>query len=87
MNKKYILLLERWGAVFTALTNTQAGELIKAIYEFDSSGKEPKIEDKLVSFTFKTNILPTMQEVKESYQKKCEANKANGSKGGRPKKK
>lgn len=65
------------------LTNEQAGILFKAIRDYNL-GKEPELD-----FGLRMAFLPFKNQfIRDniSYEKTCERNKLNGSKGGRPKK-
>jgi hypothetical protein len=66
------------------LSDEQAGILIKSIGLF-SNGEEPVITDPLIKGIFLA-IKRDFVIQAENYEKKCNANRENGVKGGRPKK-
>ncbi len=68
--------------VLDELSNEQAGELFKAIRAYEIDNKETLVGLMKAIFTpFKNNS----DRAKEEYTRVVEANKANGLKGGRPK--
>ena len=68
--------------ILSELSDEQAGVLFKAINSYHS-GKEVKLEGLMnaIFIQFKNQI----DRDREKYEKRCKRNKANGSKGGRPK--
>lgn len=69
--------------VLDELTDEQAGILFKAIRAYNL-GEEPELD-----FAMKMAFLPFKNQFNRdalSYEKTCERNRSNGSKGGRPKK-
>lgn len=82
MKTGFILHLDSL-AVLDELTNEQAGILFKAIRDYNL-GKEPELDFamKMAFLPFKNQFIRDF----EKYENTCERNKANGSKGGRPKK-
>lgn len=82
MKTGFILHLDSL-SVLDELTNEQAGILFKALRDYNE-GKEPELD-----FAMKMAFLPFKNQFQRdlvNYQKTCERNKLNGSKGGRPKK-
>lgn len=83
MNKESFILFAEQREIFESLTDKQAGQLIKAIFEYESTRKIPELDK-----TVKVAFIPIKQMLDKNYEKyieKCEQNKANGKKGGRPK--
>ena len=82
MKTGFILHLDSL-SVLDELTNEQAGILFKALRDYNE-GKEPQLD-----FAMKMAFLPFKNQFQRdliNYEKTCERNKLNGSKGGRPKK-
>lgn len=82
-NSKSFILHKDSLFVLNEMTNEQAGKFIKAIFEYQVSGKLPPLD-----FGLKMAISPFVNQFKrdqEKYQNIVERNKNNGSKGGRPK--
>lgn len=82
MKTGFILHLDSL-SVLDELTNEQAGILFKALRDYNQ-GKEPELD-----FAMKMAFLPFKNQFQRdliNYEKTCERNKLNGSKGGRPKK-
>jgi len=80
--KDNFLLKTNQGKVFKELSDEDAGKLIKGIYDYATTG-DSKLDGYL-----KIIFLPIKDEIdknEENYQKRCEINKVNGSKGGAPK--
>ena len=69
---------------FEALTDEEAGKLIKAIFKYEYNGEEEEL-DRILKMAF-IPIKNCLDRNREKYDNKCEVNKANGAKGGRPKK-
>ena len=84
MNKESFILFAEQREIFENLTDKQAGQLIKAIFEYESTRIIPEL-DKTVKVAF-IPIKQTLDKNYEKYIEKCEQNKLNGKKGGRPKK-
>lgn len=80
--KSFILHLDSLD-VIDELNDQQIAELFKAIIDFQKTGKTNlKGLMKVVFIPFKNQFLRDQNK----YDSKCETNKINGSKGGRPKK-
>lgn len=82
MKTAFILHLDSL-SVLDELTNEQAGILFKALRDYNE-GKEPKLD-----FAMKMAFLPFKNQFQRdlvNYEKTCERNRLNGSKGGRPRK-
>lgn len=82
MNKESFILFIEQEEIFDTLTDKQAGQLIKAIFKYEKNRKTPEL-DKTVSIAF----IPIKQRLDKNYEKyieKCETNRQNGARGGRP---
>lgn len=79
----FVLYTEQWPAI-SLLNAVQRAALLQAIFSLHGACAEPAMDDmtKAIFLLMK----PRFEENKERYAAKCEANKANGKKGGRPKK-
>lgn len=85
MNKKSFILYNDSLGILDELTDEQAGQLFKLIYQYNNPNK-PKITQitqmvNLAFYPFKTQFDRDLQ----SYSNVVERNKKNGSLGGRPK--
>jgi hypothetical protein len=67
------------------LTNEEAGILFKGLNDY-RNGKDVVFEDRYLQGLWK-GIKPNLDTMKDNYDKKVNANKENGKKGGRPPKK
>lgn len=74
--KTALLLPYEFREVFAALTNEQAGELIKAIFDYEINGTKPAFDGVLL-FAWASHIQPKLDKLAESYATKCEKNRAN----------
>lgn len=84
MEKKSFILFAEHEEIFESLTDKQAGQLIKGIFKYEKTQEIPQL-DKTVRVAF-IPIKQILDKNREEYIKKCEKNKENGRKGGRPKK-
>lgn len=83
MDRKSFVLYTASKEIIDELDNEQSGVLFKSILELVTDG-EPLEMDLPTKIVFKT-IREYLERDFESYQLKCEMNRINGSKGGRPK--
>ena len=72
-----------WINSFESLTDKEAGKLIKHLLRYVND-KDPKAEDRITELCF-IPIKDTLKRDLIKWEKRVEANKNNGSKGGRPK--
>lgn len=80
MLKSFILYTDNL-SVLDQLSDEQAGRLFKAIVNYHNGQENHVSEDlKLIFFMFKKQF----ERDREKYDKKCERNRLNGQKGGRP---
>lgn len=69
---------------FNLLTDEQIGQLMRAIYQYEKTREIPQLDGMLkMAFSF---IKTQLDRDREKYQTKCEKNRENAKKGGRPKK-
>lgn len=83
MERRAFLMYSEWHPLLTGMTDEQAGKLIKAIYAYQK-GEEYEITDTLLLGVFQM-IKAKFDADRKLYEEKCEKNRANGAKGGRPK--
>ena len=74
--KTAMLLPYEFGDVFAALTDAQAGEMIKAIFAYEINGEKPAFDGVLL-FAWASHIQPKLDHIAESYAAKCEKNREN----------
>ena len=82
MNKKSFYMYTEWKEIFNALTPEQAGNLIKAVFAFQTSEKFDL--DPVVSLVFIGIKQQLIRDLKR-YTEKVQINRENGKLGGRPK--
>lgn len=80
--KNSFLLYYEYAEQFKLLSDRELGQLIRAVYQYELSQSEPALPPKLqLAFSFiKSNLIRD----RAKYDKKCETNRENGQKGGRP---
>ncbi len=84
MDKVSFLIYLEYEEQFNLLSDEQLGQLMRAIMSYEKTGKEPQLDGMLkMAFSF---IKTRLDKDREKYKSKCEKNKQNGAKGGRPKK-
>ena len=83
-DKKSFVMYQNWGAAIEAMTNEQAGALIKAIYAYQAE-EEVEIEEPALELVWML-IKQKLDEDLAKYQEICEKRSESGAKGGRPKK-
>ena len=84
MDKNSFLIYLDYEEQFNLLTDEEVGQLMRAIIKYEKTGNMPKLDGMLkMAFSF---IKTQLDRDREKYNKKCEQNKENAKKGGRPKK-
>lgn len=84
MEKASFLIYLDYQEQFELLTDEQAGQLIKAIIKYEKQGETIELDGMTkMAFSF---IKTQLDRDREKYQAKCEKNRENAKKGGRPKK-
>ena len=84
MEKRTFLMYSEWQPLLEGMSDEQAGQLFKKIYAYQT-GNEYEIQDALILGVFNM-IKAKFDADRKLYDEKCEKNRANGAKGGRPKK-
>lgn len=84
MEKRTFLMYSEWQPLLEGMSDEQAGQLFKKIYAYQT-GKEYEIQDALILGVFNM-IKAKFDTDRKLYDEKCEKNRVNGAKGGRPKK-
>jgi hypothetical protein len=82
-DKKGFVLYADQKELFDQLPNDKAGELIKHIFAYVND-EDPQTDDILIKLAF-TPIKQALKRDLIKYSERCQANKVNGKKGGRPK--
>lgn len=84
MDKNSFLIYLDYEEQFNLLTDEQVGQLMRAIIKYEKTGIVPELEGMLkMAFSF---IKTQLDRDREKYNKKCEQNRENAKRGGRPKK-
>lgn len=86
MNKSdtYIVFGE-WEEDFDDLTDEELGSLTRAFFAYVRRGENPTFSDRMVRSCWR-KAQQASDRSSKAYEAKCEQNKENGKKGGRPKK-
>ena len=74
--KAQIILLERFAPSFEALTDEQAGRMLKGIFKYKITKSEPKWGDSVLAF-FWQDIKHWLDESEAFYNQKCQTNRDN----------
>lgn len=83
-DKKSFILFTDMRKSVDGLSDEDAGKLFKLILAYESGDEILPTGSVGTAFTF--GFQPRLDANRESYEKRCEANRANGAKGGRPRK-
>lgn len=84
MDKISFLMYLDYEEQFDLLTDEQLGKLMRAIIKYEKTQEEPELDGMMkMAFSF---IKSQLDRDREKYNNKCEKNRENGAKGGRPKK-
>lgn len=86
MGKDNFLLPKGKYRSFQSMDDSEAGKLIKAIYSYAVTGEPDTREifaDRFLCATFE-EIKDYIDSNEEKYKDRCETNRENGKKGGRP---
>lgn len=82
--KNSFIVYNEWQETFEALSEEDAGKLIKALILYSTTGKTEEMSPLL-----RLAFIPMRQQLNrdnDKYQRVCDRNRTNGSRGGRPKK-
>lgn len=78
MGKRNFLIEKSWGTMFGSLPDEKAGQLIKAMYRYES-GEDVEIEDPVLLAVFDM-VKEKMDEHARSYEAECEKRRDNVNK-------
>lgn len=79
MKNKAIFLLHSFDDLINHLTDEEAGQLLKAVYDYDMRGIERDFDDRSMFFLFH-QIKDTLDKHQQHYQDVCEARKKSAKK-------
>lgn len=83
MDKNSFLMYLDYEKQFELLSDEELGKLMRAIIKYEKTKEIPELDGMLkMAFSFIKNQLDIDR---QKYNEKCEKNKVNGAKGGRPK--
>lgn len=82
MDYTSFVLYQEYEQYLSFLSDEEAGQLFRALFIF-SKGEQPDIKSPAVGIAY-TAITNQMTRDREKYEKKVQANRENGKKGGRP---
>ena len=84
MDKNSFLIYLDYEEQFNLLTNEQIGRLMRAIIKYEKTSEITELDGMTkMAFSF---IKTRLDRDREKYNKRCEKNRENAKKGGRPKK-
>lgn len=83
MKSSFLIYLD-YKEQFELLTDEELGQLLRAIMLYEETGKITELSGMLkMAFSF---IRTQLDKDRQKYEDKCEKNRENAKKGGRPKK-
>lgn len=82
--KKSFLVYHAWRQQLSLLTDEQRGKLLMAMIDYSEFGKCPELDD-ITNMAFSFMSMQIDRD-SEAYKDKCNINRENGKKGGRPRK-
>ena len=85
MSQTSFILYQSYKNQFSLLSMEQRGQLITAIFNYNETSEAGLELDPLCAMAF-SFIKDTLDRDTRSYEERCEKNRENGKKGGRPKK-
>jgi hypothetical protein len=78
--ESFVMYCDQWANCFSKLSVEERGELITAIFLYETEGEEPRLGGALdAGFSF---IRSRLDSNAEKYRAKCEKNRAGGSASG-----
>jgi uncharacterized phage protein (TIGR02220 family) len=83
--KRSFIMYTDYEELFNLLPREEAGDLIRAVFAYEKRGEIPGNLGSVSNAVF-IMIRQDLDENRIRYENRCEANRANGSKGGRPRK-
>jgi len=85
MDKSSFLIYLDYEEQFNLLTDEQVGQLMRAIIKYEKTREIPQLDGVIkMAFSF---IKTQLDRDREKYEARCEKNRENAKKGGRPRKK
>lgn len=81
--RAYICMYQSYRDIFKLLSNEKAGQLVKDMLQYAEDGTTPSYQDELLYLW--PMLQSQMDRDMEKYEKRCQVNRENGKKGGRPK--
>lgn len=84
MNKDSMIYLFEWDDMCEDLTDEEFGRLIRSVSKYAQTGEKSTFSDRMLKSNFKT-MTKAVDRFDKKYEAKCEKNRVNGKKGGRPK--
>ena len=84
MDKSSFLIYLDYEEQFNLLTDEQVGQLMRAIIKYERTREIPQLDGVIkMAFSF---IKTQLDRDREKYEARCEKNRENAKRGGRPKK-
>ena len=83
--KKSFVVYFDWDEAFEYLDDSEVGEIFRALFKYAKEGIVPEFSHKSLNAVF-SFMRSTLDRDRKAYEDRCKTNKANGQKGGRPKK-
>ena len=85
MNRDSFIAYFEWMDNCEDLSDEEFGQLMRAVFKYAENGEKPTFSDRTMKACWKP-IAQSVKRTQQAYENKCERNRENGRKGGRPKK-
>ena len=85
MNKDSFIAYFEWDDNCEDLSDEEFGIIMRAVFKYAKNGEKPTFSDRVMKACWKP-IMQSVLRTQRAYEDKCEKNRENGKKGGRPKK-
>lgn len=83
--KKSFVVYSDWEEALSYFTDAEAGEIFRALFQYAKDGKMPEFSHNSLNAVF-SFMKSALDRDKKAYEARCQKNRENGGKGGRPKK-
>lgn len=85
MNNDSMIVYFEWREICEDLSDEEFGQIMRSAMEYAENGENPTFSDRAMRACWKS-IQKAIDRNADRYSRKCEKNRENGKKGGRPKK-
>ena len=83
--KKSFVIYNDWEEALSFFTDAETGEIFRALFRYAKDGELPEFSHNSLNAVF-SFMRSALDRDRKAYEARCQKNRENGSKGGRPKK-